>query len=73
MAGQISAERAKHIVQKLGEKWGLLDKSMMDDIEGFNKEYRHTIDRRFLSLETVAAHSIKTYCLFMHDTNRLHS
>jgi hypothetical protein len=55
--------QAKQVVQELAEQWGFLDKNMMDDIERFNEEYHRKIDRSFLSLETAAAHSVKTYFL----------
>ena len=64
MASQISKTQAKLVVQELAEQWGFLDRDMMDDIERFNEDYRRKIDRTFLSLETAAAHSVKTYSCF---------
>lgn len=75
MASPISMAEAKRIVQELAENWGYLDTDMMDAIEQFNEEYRRKIDRTFLSLETAAAHSVKTYALSSstHDINILQS
>lgn len=60
MAKHVSSAQARDIVQKLGEKWGLPDATMMKDIEAWKPEYRRALDRTFLSLENAASHSIKT-------------
>lgn len=51
---------AEAIIRALTEKYGILDKDMMDDIANWKPEYRQRIDKNWLAMETAAAHSVKT-------------
>lgn len=54
-----SAQKAEQIVRSLTRKYGFLNEKMMDDIEGFNAEYRREIDENWLAMESAVSHSVK--------------
>lgn len=54
-----SAQKAEQIVQSLTRKYGFLNEKMMDDIEGFNADYRREIDENWLAMESAVSHSVK--------------
>ncbi|KAH7131532.1 hypothetical protein B0J13DRAFT_529518 [Dactylonectria estremocensis] len=54
-----SAQEAEQIVGRLTRKYGFLNEKMMDDIEGFNSDYRREIDENWLAMESAVSHSVK--------------